>query len=381
MIMDALALRHDEPKNSPRNSPKNGPMTAMRTGGDYATDAARWEAVRRRDRAADGAFYYSVRTTGVYCRPSCAARLARRENVAFHANPAAAEKAGFRPCKRCRPNEAGLAERQAEAVAKACRLIERSEEMPGLAALAKTAGMSRFHFHRVFRAVTGVTPKAYADAHRAQRVRDALASSGSVTEAIYGAGFNSSGRFYAASSDMLGMTPREFRAGGSGAEIRFAVGQCSLGAILVGATQKGICAISFGNDPDALVRDLEDRFPKARLIGGDAAFEELVARVVGFVEAPAQAFDLPLDVRGTAFQQRVWQALRKIPAGATATYTDIAKRIGRPKAVRAVAAACAGNPVAVAIPCHRVVRLDGDLAGYRWGVARKRALLAKEKAA
>ncbi|HEY1545818.1 MAG TPA: bifunctional DNA-binding transcriptional regulator/O6-methylguanine-DNA methyltransferase Ada [Xanthobacteraceae bacterium] len=356
-------------------------MTALRTGGGDMTDEARWEAVKQRDRAADGTFYYSVRTTGVYCRPSCASRRARRENVSFHASPAAAEKAGFRPCKRCRPNEAGLAERQAEAVENACRLIERAEEMPSLATLAKAAGMSRFHFHRVFRAVTGVTPKAYADAYRAQRVRDALATSGSVTEAIYGAGFNSSGRFYAASSDMLGMTPRDFRAGGTGAEIRFAVGQCSLGAILVGATQKGICAISFGNDPDALVRGLQDRFPKARLIGGDAAFERLVAKVVGFVEAPDQKFDLPLDVRGTAFQQRVWQALRKIPVGATATYTDIAKRIGRPKAVRAVAAACAGNPVAVAIPCHRVVRLDGDLAGYRWGIARKRALLAKEQAA
>ena len=371
--MVALAFTNDRPNERP--------MTAKQNGGSYATDAARWEAVRHRDPAADGTFYYSVRTTGVYCRPSCAARLARRENVAFHASPAAAEKAGFRPCKRCRPNEPALAERQAAAVAKACRLIEQSEEMPSLAALAKAAGMSRFHFHRIFRAVTGVTPKAYADAHRAQRVRDALASSGSVTEAIYGAGFNSSGRFYAASADMLGMTPRDFRAGGAGAAIRFAVGECSLGVILVAATDKGVCAISFGDDPDALVRDLQDRFPKARLIGGDAAFEKLVAKVVGFVEAPARSFDLPLDVRGTAFQQRVWQALRKIPAGATATYTDIAKRIGRPKAVRAVAAACAGNPVAVAIPCHRVVRLDGDLAGYRWGVARKRALLAKEAAA
>jgi AraC family transcriptional regulator of adaptative response/methylated-DNA-[protein]-cysteine methyltransferase len=377
MIMVALAFTNDRPNERPNDRP----MTAKHNGGSYATDSARWEAVQHRDPAADGEFYYSVRTTGVYCRPSCAARLARRENVAFHANPAAAEKAGFRPCKRCRPNEPALAERQAAAVAKACRLIEQAEEMPSLAALAKAAGMSRFHFHRVFRAVTGVTPKAYADAHRAQRVRDALASSGSVTEAIYGAGFNSSGRFYAASADMLGMTPRDFRAGGAGAAIRFAVGACSLGNILVAATDKGVCAISFGDDPDALVRDLQDRFPKARLIGGDSEFEKLVAKVVGFVESPTKEFDLPLDVRGTAFQQRVWKALRRIPAGATATYTDIARRIGRPKAVRAVAAACAGNPVAVAIPCHRVVRLDGDVSGYRWGVARKRALLEKEKAA
>jgi AraC family transcriptional regulator of adaptative response/methylated-DNA-[protein]-cysteine methyltransferase len=368
MIMIALAIRNDEP------------MTADRAP-SYATDDARWEAVKRRDRAADGAFYYSVRTTGVYCRPSCGARLPRRENVGFHASPAAAEKAGFRPCRRCRPTEAALAERQAAAVAKACRAIERAAEMPSLAALARTAGMSRFHFHRVFKSVTGVTPKAFAAAHRARRVRDALVERGSVTAAIYDAGFNSSGRFYAASTDLLGMTPRDFRAGGAGAAIRFAVGECSLGSILVATTQKGVCAISLGDDPDALLRDLQDRFPKAQLIGADKEFEALVAKVVGFVEAPAQGLDLPLDLRGTVFQQRVWQALRKIPAGKTATYTDIAKRIGRPSAVRAVAAACAGNPIALAIPCHRVVRLDGNLAGYRWGVARKRALLEKEAAA
>ena len=366
--MIALAIRNDEP------------MTPDRAR-SFATDDARWDAVKRRDRAADGAFYYSVRTTGVYCRPSCGARLPRRENVAFHASPAAAEKAGFRPCRRCRPTEAALAERQAAAVAKACRLIERAAEMPSLAALAKAAGMSRFHFHRVFKSVTGVTPKAFAAAHRAHRVRDALAERGSVTAAIYDAGFNSSGRFYAASTDLLGMTPRDFRAGGAGAAIRFAVGQCSLGSILVAATDKGVCAISLGDDPDVLLRDLQDRFPKAQLIGADKGFEQLVAKVVGFVEAPAQGLDLPLDLRGTVFQQRVWQALRKIPAGKTATYTEIAKRIGRPNAVRAVAAACAGNPIALAIPCHRVVRLDGNLAGYRWGVARKRALLEKEAAA
>lgn len=358
-------------------------MTAMAARTDrpvpsFATDDARWQAVERRDRAADGAFYYSVLTTGVYCRPSCAARRARRENVAFHAGCAAAEAAGFRPCQRCRPNEAPLAERQAAAVAKACRLIEEADETPNLDALAEAAGMSRFHFHRVFKSVTGVTPKAYADGHRAERVRDELAQRATVTEAIYGAGFNSSGRFYAASSDLLGMTPTAFRAGGNGAAIRFAVGECSLGSILVAATGKGVCAILFGDDPDALVRDLQDRFPKARLIGADRDFEQLVATVVGFVEAPAQGLDLPLDVRGTAFQQRVWQALREIPSGSTASYAEIARRIGQPKAVRAVAQACASNGIAVAIPCHRVVRNDGALSGYRWGVERKRALLERE---
>jgi AraC family transcriptional regulator of adaptative response/methylated-DNA-[protein]-cysteine methyltransferase len=347
----------------------------------FSNDDERWEAVKRRDRAANGAFYFSVRTTGVYCRPSCAARLPRRENVRFHATSADAERAGFRPCKRCRPNEVGLADRQASVVAKACRLIEEAEEMPSLDALAEAAGMSRFHFHRIFKAHTGVTPKAYADAHRARRMRHELTRAGTVTEAIYGAGFNSSGRFYAAAPDRLGMTPTEFRAGGNGASIRFAVGQCSLGSILVAATDKGVCAIQFGDDPDALVRDLQDRFPKAQLIGGDKEFEQLVAKVVGFVEAPAQGLDLPLDVRGTAFQQRVWQALREIPAGSTASYAEIASRIGAPKAVRAVAQACGANALAVAIPCHRVVRNDGALSGYRWGVERKRALLTREAAA
>ena len=344
----------------------------------FPDDEERWAAVVRRDRSADGAFYYSVRTTGVYCRPSCAARLARRENVRFHSSREEAERAGFRPCKRCRPNEAGLAERRAAAVAKACRLIETAEETPDLETLAESAGMSRFHFHRVFRSVTGVTPKAYAAAHRARRVRDELPRSSTVTEAIYGAGFNSNARFYATSSEVLGMTPTNFRSGGAGASIRFAVGECSLGSILVAATDKGVCAILLGDEPGALVRDLEDRFPRAKLIGGDAGFEQWVAKVVGFVEAPALGLDLPLDVRGTAFQQRVWRALREIPAGSTASYTEIAERIGAPKAVRAVARACASNAIAVAIPCHRVVRTDGALSGYRWGVERKRALLERE---
>jgi AraC family transcriptional regulator of adaptative response/methylated-DNA-[protein]-cysteine methyltransferase len=341
-------------------------------------DDGRWSAVRRRDRAADGTFVYSVRTTGVYCRPSCAARLPRRENVAFHETCADAERAGFRPCKRCRPNEPARADRQAAAVAAACRLIEEAEEVPSLDTLAQAADMSRFHFHRVFKAVTGVTPKAYAETHRGNRVRAELAARDTVTQAIYGAGFNSGSRFYAASSGLLGMTPTEFRAGGSGNVIRFAVGECSLGAILVAATDKGVCAIEFDDDHERLVRNLQDRFPNARLVGGDEAFEQLVAKVVGFVDAPARGLDLPLDIRGTAFQRRVWDAIRDIPAGSTASYAEIARRIGVPKAVRSVAQACASNAIAVAIPCHRVVRTDGSVSGYRWGVARKRALLARE---
>ena len=344
----------------------------------FADDADRWEAVKRRDRSADGEFFYSVLTTGVYCRPSCGARLPRRENVRFHTSCEAAEHAGFRACKRCKPKAIALHAQHAAAVAKACRQIETAEELPSLEALAEEAGMSRFHFHRVFKAATGVTPKAYAAAHRAERMRAELPRSNTVTEAIYGAGYNSSGRFYAAAADVLGMKPQEFRTGGKGAVIRFALGECSLGSILVAATDKGVCAIALGDDPAALLRDLQDRFPQAQLIGGDKDFEQLVAKVVGFVETPGIGLDLPLDVRGTAFQQRVWQALRDIPAGSTASYTEIARRIGRPKAVRAVAQACASNALAVAIPCHRVVRNDGSLSGYRWGVERKRDLLARE---
>ena len=338
----------------------------------------RWAAVLARDPRADGQFFYSVRTTGVYCRPGCGARTPRPENVAFHATAADAERAGYRPCARCMPGGPGLAERQATTIATLCRMIEDSESAPSLDALAARAGMSRYHLHRVFKALTGVTPKAYALAHRARRVRTELERADTVTNAIYGAGYASNGRFYEESNQRLGMTPSAFRAGGVDTQIRFAIGECSLGAILVAASARGVCAILLGDDAEQLARDLQDRFPRAELIGGDAAFERVVAKVVGFVEAPARGLGLPLDVRGTAFQQRVWQALRDIPVGETANYADIARRIGAPRAVRAVAGACAANHLAVAIPCHRVVRKDGAVSGYRWGVARKRALRACE---
>jgi AraC family transcriptional regulator, regulatory protein of adaptative response / methylated-DNA-[protein]-cysteine methyltransferase len=346
----------------------------------FATDQDRWAAVLRRDPGADGAFYYSVRTTGVYCRPTCAARTPRQENVAFHRSREEAERHGFRPCKRCRPDEIALAQRHAAAVAQACCTIKEAETAPSLDALAASAGMSRYHFHRVFKSIAGVTPREYAAAHRAQRVRSELSRTDTITEAIYGAGFNSNGRFYAVSPDILGMTPTDYRSGGSRTAIRFAVAECSLGSVLVAATDRGVCSILLGDDPEVLVRDLQDRFPRADMIGGDAEFESTVAAVVGMVDAPARGLDLPLDVRGTAFQHRVWQALRTIPPGSTATYSEIAERIGAPQAVRAVAQACASNPVAVAIPCHRVVRTDGGLSGYRWGVERKRALLERDAA-
>ena len=352
-----------------------------RAGAPVATDDARWAAVQARDHRADAHFVYAVRSTGVYARPSSSARLPRRENVEFFDSPRAAEAAGYRASRRAAGDRTDAAQRQAALVARACRQIEDAQTPPELDALAAAAGLSSFHFHRVFKAATGLTPRAYAAAARARRLRAELGGAGgSVTDAIYGAGFNSNSRFYEAADALLGMRPSDYRAGGANASIRFAVGQCALGAILVAQSERGICAITLGDDPDALVRDLQDRFPRARLVGGDAGFERLVAQVVGFVEAPALGLDLPLDVRGTAFQERVWQALREIPPGATVSYAQVAARIGAPKAVRAVAQACGANRLAVAIPCHRVVRRDGDLSGYRWGVERKRELLAREAA-
>ena len=350
-------------------STKNAPL-ATTTESD-----PRWAAVVARDPQAT--FFYSVKTTGVYCRPSCAARLARPENVQFHRTCKDAENAGFRPCKRCKPDQASPVE-HSEKISSACRLIENSETPPSLKLLARHVGLSTYHFHRVFKAATGLTPKGYAAAHRASLVRKSLNKSDTVTDAIYDAGYNSNSRFYETSNQVLGMTPSNYRAGGAQTDIRFAVGECSLGSILVAQSERGICAIFLGDDPDALVRELQDQFPNANLIGGDAGFEQLVAKVVGVVEAPERGLDLPLDVRGTAFQQRVWQSLRKIPAGSTASYTDVAKLIGSPRSVRAVAQACGANKLAVVIPCHRVVRNDGALSGYRWGVERKRALLEKE---
>jgi AraC family transcriptional regulator of adaptative response/methylated-DNA-[protein]-cysteine methyltransferase len=345
-------------------------------------DDQRWDAVRRRDKAADGRFVLAVKTTRIYCRPSCPARTAKRENMLFYPDGATAAQAGFRPCKRCRPEAASLAERQSKVVAEACRAIERAVEdgdpVPQFTALAETAGLSPFHFHRLFKETTGVTPKAFAAAHRAGLAREGLESGESITAAIYGAGYSSSSRFYEGSTARLGMRPSEYRAGGRGAEIRFAVGSCSLGAFLVAATDKGVCAIMLGDAPEPLVAALEDRFPKARLVGGDADFEALVARVVGLIEAPGKGSDLPLDLKGTAFQQRVWQALTAIPPGSTVSYAEIARRIGAPKAVRAVAQACAANPAAIAVPCHRVVRSDGALSGYAWGVERKQELIRRE---
>jgi AraC family transcriptional regulator, regulatory protein of adaptative response / methylated-DNA-[protein]-cysteine methyltransferase len=341
-------------------------------------DDPRWVRIVARDKSADGHLWYSVATTGVYCRPSCPSRTANPGNVQLHDTLQSARATGFRPCRRCNPDGLSLESENAVLIAKACRIIEESEEEPSLETLADAIGRSPSHFHRVFKAATGLTPKQYAAANRAQKIRQGLVAGNSVTEVIYDAGFNSSGRFYENATDMLGMTPSQYRAGGTNEEIKFAVGQTSLGAILVASSTKGVASILLGDDPDELVRNLQDRFPKAHLIGANRDYEALVARVVGFVEAPNIGLDLPLDVRGTAFQHRVWRALQQIAVGETVSYAVIARRIGSPQAARAVADACAANNLALAIPCHRVLRNDGSPSGYAWGVERRRLLLGRE---
>jgi AraC family transcriptional regulator of adaptative response/methylated-DNA-[protein]-cysteine methyltransferase len=368
-----LARTTGKPAMATMSKSANQPATGV-----PVADDPRWLRVVARDKAADGSFWYSVSTTGIYCRPSCPSRTANPKNVTFHETTASARATGFRPCKRCNPDGPSLENENAVLVAKACRLIEQSEEEPSLEELADAVQLSASYFHRVFKAVTGLTPKDYAAAHRAKKVREGLETGSSVTGAMYDAGYNSSGRFYEKSTDILGMTPTQYREGGLNEEIRFAVGQTSLGAILVASSTKGVASILLGDDPDKLVRDLQDRFPKARLTGADREYEALVARVVGFVENPHVGLGLPLDVRGTAFQRRVWHALQDIKVGERVSYAEVARRIGAPGSMRAVAAACAANNLAVAIPCHRVVRNDGSLSGYAWGVERKRALLDRE---
>jgi AraC family transcriptional regulator of adaptative response/methylated-DNA-[protein]-cysteine methyltransferase len=341
-------------------------------------DDPRWQSVLTRNKSADGTFVYAVSTTGIYCRPSCPARLARPEHVSFYLSPNHAEAAEFRACKRCKPNQCRALDINTEKVAQACRLLETSVDTPNLEALAENVGLSKYYFQRLFKSITGVTPKAYAQAHRSQKLREQLGEGKSVTDSIYAAGYNTNSRFYAESNKVLGMTANEFRKGGLNTAIKFAVGECSLGNILVAQSDRGICAIQLGDDPTLLLQELEDRFPHAELIGADKDFEKIIALVVGFVEAPTQYLNLPLDIRGTAFQQRVWQALTEIPLGTTASYSEIAQRIGAPKSFRAVAMACGANSLAVIIPCHRVVRNDGSLSGYRWGVERKKILLDNE---
>lgn len=346
----------------------------------YATQAQRWQAIVERDSRADAHFVYAVLSTGTYASPSAAARRPKQENVRYFDTPEQAQQAGFRPSRHRHADRRQQALQHQQAVTQACRLIEDAENAPSLDELADAVGMSPYHFHRIFKAQTGLTPRAYAQAHRARRLRRQLDDPRTrITDAIYEAGYGAQSRFYEESQALLGMPASAFRKAGQGAIIRFAIAQCSLGALLVAESERGICAISLGDDPELLLRELQDRFQAAELIGADPGFNQRVAQVVALVETPSAGLALPLDIRGTAFQQRVWEILRSIPAGQTVTYTEIAQRMGQPRAVRAVARACATNALAVAIPCHRVVRQDGDLAGYRWGLDRKRSLLERER--
>jgi AraC family transcriptional regulator of adaptative response/methylated-DNA-[protein]-cysteine methyltransferase len=350
----------------------------MKPNSDYVSPSSRWQAVTQRDPQADGLFLYGVATTGIYCRPVCPSRLPNRENVRFFDSWQAAEEAGFRPCKRCAPRAPQHTDPSRQIVLRACQLIDTAEKPPTLAQLAAAVDLSPYHFHRLFKKVVGITPKQYAAEKRLEKARTRLQQDATVTEAIYNAGFESSSRFYEKAGFALGMKPSEYKNGGSSLMIHFAIVHSYLGWVLVAASEQGVCRIDFDSSKEILQRRLRDSFPQAELLTGDPDFAETVAQVLSFLERPDQGLDLPLDIQGTAFQRRVWTALQQIPAGATASYGDIADRIGQPEAVRAVAQACGANKIAVAIPCHRVVRRDGQLGGYRWGVDRKQAILQRE---
>lgn len=342
----------------------------------YLSDEDRWRAVVARDPRADGAFLYAVRTTGVYCRPSCPSRAAKRTNVLFADDAAAARRLGFRACKRCRPDE--VAPGQA-AIAQAMRLLETQEPAPSLSALGQAVGLSPTHLQRVFKRATGLSPREYAAARRAERLRGELRGGADVTSASYAAGYGSSRGLYADAAAELGMTPGAYRKGGAGTRIAYGVGASALGPVFVAATPAGVCAVRFG-EAQAVLPELAAEFPRAELVADADAVAPHLTAVLAHLADAGVGLALPLDVKATAFQRRVWDALRTIPPGETRTYTEVAQLIGEPSAVRAVARACATNPVALAVPCHRVVRTGGALAGYRWGLERKRALLAREGA-
>ncbi|MHC1782534.1 MAG: bifunctional DNA-binding transcriptional regulator/O6-methylguanine-DNA methyltransferase Ada [Anaerolineaceae bacterium] len=345
----------------------------------YRTEEDRWQAFAARDHLADGRFFIGVKTTGIFCRVVCPARLPKRENVLFFDTWQEAEAAGFRACKRCRPMETDGAQAHTREVIAACQVLETSESAPSLESLSRAAGLSPFHFQRVFKKIIGISPKQYYLEKRSQRLRENLSDAGRVTDVIYDAGYGSSARFYSQAQDTLGMKPAAYRKGGQGMEISYAVQPSALGLMLVAATPVGVCLICFGEVAGDLKIELARRFPRALVKESGADFKEWLAGVISYVENPGGSLNLPLDIQGTVFQRRVWAALREIPAGATETYSQVAQRIGSPKAVRAVANACADNNLAVAIPCHRVVRSDGGLGGYRWGLKRKQVLLEKEK--
>ena len=346
--------------------------------GKEQLDELRWLKLCERDTNGDEDFVYAVRSTGIYCRPGCPSRLPKKENVVFFNTIEQAVKAGFRPCKRCKPDQVPLKKQHADKIAKVCRFIEESEAIPKLDELAEHVQLSPYHLHRMFKAITGLTPKAYAAAHLSREIRHQLTQAGSISDAIYNAGYNSNSRFYESSHQLLGMTPSKYRAKGKDTKIYYGIGKSTLGKVLVAQSNVGICAIFLGDDAQQLIQDLHDRFSLAEIIKGNINFKSTLTKVIKFIESPQIGLDLPLDIRGTVFQQQVWQALRKIPIGETISYKELSEKLGKPKSVRAVASACGANPLAIVIPCHRVIGSNGALSGYRWGLERKSVLLKKE---
>ena len=341
------------------------------------TDDDRWQSVVDRDVNADGQFVFAVQTTGIFCRPSCRAKHALRKNVRFFADAQQAQDAGFRPCKRCQPDKDSAQQHRLDKIARACQLLEQESPLT-LDELAQQVAMSPYHLHRLFKATTGMTPKVWQQSWRARRLRDALAKGVPVTQAILNAGFPDSSSYYRKADQALGMTAKQFRKGGDNVSVRYTLADCALGRCLVAESERGICAILLGDDDATLVADLHALFPAAQDVPADANFQQRVREVIVAINSRDAPLSLPLDIRGTAFQQQVWQALRTIPCGETVSYQQLASAIGKPKAVRAVASACGANKLAIVIPCHRVIRGDGALSGYRWGIARKAQLLQRE---
>lgn len=346
----------------------------------YETVSDRWGAVVQRDLGARGAFVYGVTTTGIYCRSGCPSRLPSPGNVHFFDTWEAAEEEGFRACKRCSPRSPDAPNAALPAVLRACRILESAQRVPSLRELADAVGYSPYHFQRVFKELVGVSPKQYGLEQRLRRLREGVQERETITEAVYDAGYASLSRFYASGAPALGMSPSDYRKGGRGMVISYAVAACYLGRVLVAATSQGVCRVDLGSSDEALLGRLKESFPEADLQAGGPAFDAVVGKVLALLDTPDRGVSLPLDIQGTAFQRRVWAALQEVPPGETISYGELAARIGSPKAARAVAQACAANQVAVAIPCHRVVRSDGALGGYRWGLDRKRAILERESA-
>ncbi|HEU4417006.1 MAG TPA: bifunctional DNA-binding transcriptional regulator/O6-methylguanine-DNA methyltransferase Ada [Candidatus Angelobacter sp.] len=339
----------------------------------------KWSQVLARDARADGRFVYAVRSTGVFCRPSCPSRRPKQVNVQFFDSPTQAQQAGFRACRRCRPLEPN---QQAQKIEAACRYIDQHLDVTlTLTALSRRVDISPFHFQRMFKRLLGISPRQYQQARRAGKFRQALQSEGRVTDAIYEAGYSSSSRAYESVPAQLGMTPAVFQRKGQGVTVRFTITSTELGKLLIATTERGVCAVRFGESDAALLRELKNDFAAAEIARDDEGLKALAAQVAGLLSGAPVSQNIPLDIQGTAFQQMVWQELRRIPRGETRSYSDVATSIGRPKAVRAVATACASNPVALVVPCHRVVQKNGGLAGYRWGVKRKTSLLGKEQIA